>query len=264
MRAALEKGGYAVAVYRMSGDTTLTDSGYTSPRTDLQTLTYLAREPKGEAKGAATILVSDGLYNEGSNPALNPPKLPTYTLGIGDTIRRPDTRIAAIKVNKLVSAGANYVARVEVQAQGIEPQRLQLVIEQDGQNVGSRLLTLGGTGQRARVDFTLPAGDVGTRTLTTKLQPTASEKVITNNTAKAYVEVARLAKRILLAAQAPHPDIKAIRAALEPIDQVDVVPYYLGISPEPKGRFDVLILHGLPSTQALPMSLQQAALRLPV
>jgi hypothetical protein len=264
LKAGLEKGGYAVAVYRMNGDTTLTDSGFTTARSDLQTLLYLAREPRGEAKVAATVLVSDGLYNEGSNPTLVPPRIPTYTIGVGDTVRRPDTRIAAFKVNKLVAAGANYTARVEVQAQGIESQRLNLVIEQDGQTVGSRLLTLGGKAMRARVDFTIPAGDVGTRSLRVKLQPAQGEKLLTNNTATAFVEVARLAKRVLLAAAAPHPDVKAIRASLEGVDQLEVVPYIIGISPMPQGRFDVMILHGLPSRQAMPTTLLQMAERLPV
>ena len=265
MKAGLEQGGYAVSVSRLGGDTSLQNLRLTEPNTDLQTLTYLAREPRGEGKVTATVLVSDGLYNEGSNPTMVPPRLPTYTLGLGDTLHRPDTRIASLKVNRLVAAGANYTARVEVQAQGIAPQRLNLVLEQDGQAVGSRLLTLGGTARRARAEFTVPAGAPGTRSLKVRLQPAQNERIVTNNTATAFVEVARLAKRVLLAAAAPHPDIKAIRSALEPLDQLEVVPYYAGISPEPKGRFDVVILHGLPSrTHTIPPAIEQAAARLPV
>lgn len=265
MKAALEQGGYRVAVSRIGGDTTLADLRFDQTRSDLQTLAYLAREPRGEAKVAATVLVSDGLFNEGSNPILSPPRMPTYTLGVGDTVRRPDTRIAALKVNRVVAAEANYTARVEVAAQGIESQRLNLVLEQDGQPVGSRLLALGGTARRALVDFTLPAGAVGTRSLRVKLQPAPGEKITGNNTAAAFVEVARLAKRVLLAAGAPHPDLKAIRAALEPIDQLELVPYTVGISPPSAGRFDVVILHGLPARgRVLPPVVEQAAARLPV
>ncbi len=264
LRQGLEAGGYRVAFTTLAGDTTADSLRLQAPRTDLQTLGYLAREPRGEGTLAATVLVTDGLFNEGTNPTLTPARLPVYTLGIGDTVRRPDARIAALRVNKLVAAGANYTARVEVQAQGLPTQRLSLVIEQDGQAVGTRLLTLGGSARRARVDFTLPAGLPGTRSLRVRLQPARGEQNLANNTATAYVEVARLAKRVLLAAAAPHPDLKAIRAALEPLEQLEVVLYIPGQTPEPQGRYDVAVLHGLPQQgRALPSVLAELTGRQP-
>jgi len=264
LKATLETGGYSVAVYRAGGDTALDNKVCAAPRSDLQTLLYLARQARGNAQLTATVLVSDGLFNEGTNPALLPPRIPTYTIGVGDTTRRPDARIAAFRVNKLVAAGANYIATAEVQAQGLSLQRLSLSIEQDGITVASRLLSLGGASRRARVQFVLPAGAEGTRTLKVSLQPAKTERQLRNNTTLAYVQVARLAKRVLLAAAAPHPDIKALVAALQPLDQLEVVPFINGISAPVQGRFDVVICHGLPSREAvLPPALEQLTRRVP-
>ncbi len=66
----------------------------------------------------AVVLASDGVYNEGSNPAYTDVKLnaPVYTIALGDTTPKKDLVLKRVFHNKIVYLGDQFTLQVDVAA----------------------------------------------------------------------------------------------------------------------------------------------------
>ena len=80
-----------------------------------------------------------------------------------------------------------------------------------------------------------------------RVQGLDGEFTLVNNTKHAYLEVVEGKLKVLIAAAAPHPDIKAFRALLETEDNMEVTVYIPGIEAFRPQEYAVAILHQLPS-----------------
>ena len=66
----------------------------------------------------AAVLISDGIYNAGSDPvsSLIDLRQPVYTIGVGDTTRYSDFKIASVQHNSISYLGNDFIVRAEIQA----------------------------------------------------------------------------------------------------------------------------------------------------
>jgi hypothetical protein len=101
--------------------------------------------------------------------------------------------------------------------------------------------------QPTRVEFILTAVSPGKKHYEIVAQPQAGEYTTLNNTKHAYLDIIKGKLSVLIAAAAPHPDIKALRAAIETNDNFETVLYIPGVFPLKQDRYDVAVLHQIPS-----------------
>lgn len=207
---ALEDKGYEIQIRGLEGDDVTAQSQTSDIHSALRSITA-----DYEGKNlAGIVLVSDGVYNSGPSPLYTTLRIPVYTIGVGDTTQRVDLALKNVAFNKIAYQGNRFPVRAEVLVKGLANQDVRVsvlmggkVIAQQNKNSGTRALI--------DFDFLVDANEKGIQRLDVAIDPVKQESNQKNNRTAIYVEVVEGKKKILVVAPGPHPDIKALRAAIE-------------------------------------------------
>ena len=187
---------------------------YHASTSDLQgALRDITNRYEGQKLGGV-LMVSDGIYNSGLSPLYTSYNFPVYTLGLGDTSQRVDITIKNILYNKIAYQGNRFPIRVEVLANGITDQNLTVTLSHKGIRIDSQLKPIV-DGQLLTFDFQPQANEQGFQKYDVQVEVKQNEVNTRNNRASVFIEVVEGKKKILLIASSPHPDIKALRTAIE-------------------------------------------------
>lgn len=205
---------------------------------------------------AAVVLASDGLYNRGSNPTPIAERLgiPVYTLALGDTTPQHDATIADLRTNRIAMLGTPFPVELTVNATRLAGcQSILTISNADGQTVYSHTLSYTDNDYSTRLSFTLPADKAGLQRFAATLSPAAGETITSNNTATFYVDIIDAYRKVAIIAHVPHPDISAIKRAIESNPNYEVALFFAndienGKSPFHPTDYQMAILHNLPST----------------
>src|SRR5690606_25029569 len=100
-----------------------------------------------------------------------------------------------------------------------------------------------GNASLVEAEFTIVSSKPGLRHYVVEVEPLEQEFTDENNRARAYVEVMDAREKILLAAAAPHPDIKALKSAIEQKDNYELSLYIPGMNTLKEDKYDLVILH---------------------
>ncbi len=204
----------------------------------------------------AVVLISDGLHNTGLNPLYSTYGVQIHTVGIGDTTERADTRVVNLNYNKVVAQGNRFPVVVEIAHEGFSGQSAQLSIIHNGRVLDQKPVQFSGTSGLLEVEFLPEATNMGLQRYEVVLSPQEGEFNTVNNKSFAYVEVVEGAQKVLIVASAPHPDIKAMRSAIELGTRFELDLYIPGIHPEPsEQKYDLVILYQIPDLNGTTQSL---------
>ncbi|MCU0420275.1 MAG: hypothetical protein MUC38_11545 [Cyclobacteriaceae bacterium] len=193
----------------------------TAMRTQLQ---------KYEGKNlAGLVLLSDGLYNEGTSPLYLPLRQPVYTVGVGDTTARTDVAIQSLVYNKIAYQGNRFPLRAEVRVTGRVEADITVTLSRDGKQLARQTQPVNGQSLLV-MDFQVNAETTGLQRLEVSATVLPTERNTRNNRASAFVEVVAGKRQILLVAPAPHPDIKALRSVVDQNPNYELIVHIPGIS----------------------------------
>lgn len=207
---ALEDKGYEVQIRGLEGDDLTTSSQTSDIHSALRSITA-----DYEGKNlAGIVLVSDGVYNSGPSPLYTTLRIPVYTIGVGDTTQRVDLALKNIAFNKIAYQGNRFPVRAEVLVKGLTNQDVRVSVAMGGKVITSQNKNSGTRGL-LDFDFIIDANEKGIQRLDVAIEPIKQETNQKNNRTAIYVEVVEGKKKILVVAPGPHPDIKALRAAIE-------------------------------------------------
>jgi hypothetical protein len=191
------------------------------------------------------ILATDGIYNKGINPLYQAFTAPVYTIGLGDTTVQRDVKIKNILYNKISYKGNDFPIHADIAAQGTNGEVVTVSLKNKGVVLSSQKITLRDKSLQ-RVSFQTAAKEKGLLHLTVEVSTISGEKNTANNKAHAYIEVIDNKQKVLICAAAPHPDIKALRSALDKKENIQTFLCIPGIQPLVKESFDLIIFHQLP------------------
>jgi len=201
----------------------------------------------------ATVLVSDGIHNYGSSPQFLTLNYPVFSLALGDTIPEQDLSIKRLNYNKIAYQGNRFPLEVDLYNNGYVGEEVFVDVLRNEQVVESKSVTIRGDQEINTVSFLLDAETLGIESYRVSVRPKANESSVSNNSRTAFIEVVDSEQRILIAAAAPHPDIKALRAVIESKEGVEVDVFIEGIAQEtPEGPYDLIVLHQLPQITDMP------------
>ncbi|TAH00571.1 MAG: hypothetical protein EAZ15_08795 [Sphingobacteriales bacterium] len=239
---------YDVQVYNF-GDNVSSgfDFKYPAKQTDFSTLfKTLKTDFEGKNVGAI-IIASDGIINRGTNPNNEDLKAPIYTIALGDTVAKKDLLIANIQNNTLVYLGNQHQIVVNVAAKQAKGNQSVLnVISSDGQKYSSTI-SINQTNFFKRYTFNINTSKKGIQKLTVSLKSIANETTLTNNTQTVFIDVIDEKQNILIYANAPHPDIMALKQAVESKKSYSVSTKFAGDKLDDVVKYDLIILHQIPS-----------------
>lgn len=197
----------------------------------------------------AVVMLTDGIYNIGSNPyyAAQKASFPVYTVGLGSDEQATDLFIADIVHNKEVLKGNRAPVEVKVQAGKLSGKTAKLTVSDDHGEVFSKTLQISGNQYFETVSFLVDAEKPGLKRFKVDLDELDGEITHKNNHAQFFIRVIESKDKIAVVYDAPHPDVAAIRSALELSDNYDVTVASVEEFKANPADFGLIVLHQLPS-----------------
>jgi hypothetical protein len=201
----------------------------------------------------AVIIASDGIYNQGINPVYSAAKstYSIYSVALGDTTIPKDLKFGSVYYNKITYLNDQFAVRADVEATFLSGKNAVLTVT-ELDNGGAKLLSkkdfiIGSENFTGSYDFIIPAGKAGISHYQLSLTNLDGEVTYKNNVKDIFVEVLDGRQKILLVANSPHPDIAALKQAIESNKnyQLDIV--YAADFATKLNDYNLVILHQLPS-----------------
>lgn len=201
----------------------------------------------------AVILSTDGIYNEGANPlyAKSEFKAPLFTIALGDTVQKKDLTIQNIFHNKIAYLGDKFTIQVDISAFNCSASNTRLTLEQVGGQISRQLyeenINISGPDFFTTRSIVVDANTTGVVKYRLRLSPVKDEVILINNSRDFFVEILDARQKILLYANAPHPDISGLKQIITENKNYDVTIGFAGESNVNFSDYSMVIFHNLPS-----------------
>ncbi len=167
----------------------------------------------------AVILLSDGIVNQGVNPELNIENypFPIYSVTLGDTVSYPSMTIRDVRYNKTVPANMLFPLRVTANATNNKGKDMNVIVKMDGNEVENVTVTVTSDRFSKTFDFNIDSGDSGVKNIEIFLVSAVEKHGRASQlpARRIFVTVTDKKHRVICVAKAPHPDIAAIKSALD-------------------------------------------------
>ncbi len=203
----------------------------------------------------AIILATDGIYNKGNNPLYSELKTttPIYTIGLGDTSTQKDIKINKVYYNRIAYLGDKLSIGYDIVAENLQGKSSILNATHIGKGSdGSKLLkteslSINSNSFRYSSDLIVDSDKPGVQHYRISISKIEGEITTENNVQDIFIEVLDGRQKILLLANAPDPDLSALKMALEKNKNYQVEIEFANQFSKPLGGYNLVILHQLPS-----------------
>ena len=257
MSTILLKAGYASELRDLQTSVTLDSLDFDNNSTNLDnTLRTIASDYEGRNL-ASVVLLSDGIYNQGISPTYQPYNFRVNAVGLGDTVPKQDLSVRNLFYNKIAYQGNKFPVVAEILNTGFAGETLNVSISRRGKTLATQEINPKNERDVTSVEFLLEADQEGMQHYVVTVDEQDEEFTTQNNQAHAYIEVVEGKENILIIAQSPHPDIKALRSAIESNKNYELTSVVLSTDEVnakelKEKKFDLVILHQLPGRNELP------------
>lgn len=242
---------YKVETYHFGGKTA--DSlkfDYNLKQTDISDLIENVEQKYYGRNLGGVILASDGIINKGVNPEYSAKNLENtiiYAIAMGDTAIRKDLIVKSVHNNDIAYKGNEFPVEINLKADYLSGERALVSIWKNDKKIKEKNIEISSQKFTQSIDFLLPANSGGKQRYTVKVTELKNELTYLNNVKDFYINVIENKQDILILADAPHPDIAAIRQV---INQNKNYSSKVVLTQDFKEKFDkysLVILHGLPN-----------------
>lgn len=196
------------------------------------------------------ILASDGIINKGLNPEFAVKKLKNtlvYTIALGDTTVRKDLIVNTVHHNKMAYKGNDFPIEINLKANHLQNKEVAVSVWKKGKKLQEKTINFKTNNASENVNFILPAKNSGKQKYTVKVSEIEGELTHINNSKDFYIQIIENKQDILILANAPHPDIAALKSVL-----VKNKNYHISVKlatefKEKTNKYSLVILLGLPN-----------------
>lgn len=224
------------------------DREFDAPYTDMGTmLEYISNSYENNNVGAVFV-ASDGIVNKGVNPyyiSKNMP-FPIHSIAMGDTTQKKEIRIASLRHNDIAYSGNKFPIEVSIKADNASGATSELQVLRNGKVIEEKTLTIKGKQWHSEETFHFEAEEEGMQEYIIRVSALEDEENTTNNRKIAYINVLKNKQRVLILGKRPHPDIAAVRRAIESNPNYETDVEILGDFDGKAHAYNLVIMHGLP------------------
>lgn len=219
--------------------------------TDISNLFTTINDQYSHRNVGALIIASDGIFNRGTNPLYSSEKFnfPVYSIALGDTNLQKDVILTRVNYNRIAYLGNEFPVEVIVTANKCFGQNVQLMISKDNVTLYKKPISISSDKYFETINLNLNAAEPGIQRYRIKLTPVENEISVANNQQDIFIDVLEGKQKILLLAEAPDPDITAIKQAIKANKNYELDDFIIGDFDRSVLEYNLVILHGLPSTQ---------------
>ncbi|MBP7497983.1 MAG: hypothetical protein KA792_10005, partial [Bacteroidales bacterium] len=226
-----------------------TDKLYKDQQTDLSELFNELKNIYSNVNVGAMVLVSDGIFNSGLDPlyAAKNISFPIYSVALGDTGIQKDIILKNVRHNNVAYIGNNFPVEIIVNAYKAAGNTVKLTINDKDKVIYEKTLTINNNNFSRTIPIYMEAKTTGIQHY--KIAVTALKDEITeaNNVKDIFVEIKSEKQKVLILAEAPHPDLSALKNAIETNYNYEVSSFVINDFNLNINSFNVIILHQLPS-----------------
>ena len=197
----------------------------------------------------AVVMLTDGIFNTGASPYYKAEKVgcPVYAVGLGSSELATDLFLSDILHNRQALKGNFFPVEIKVAANKLSGKQAELTVTEEGTEIYRKQLTLSGNRYFETVKFSVEAKSKGVHHYKVDLTELDGEVTHKNNHSAFYVEVVESRDKVAIVYNSPHPDVAALREALEGTDNYDVEVFPVSDFRGNPSDYSLVILHQLPS-----------------
>ena len=201
----------------------------------------------------AIVLLSDGNQTIGNDYQYTSLKDPVFPIVIGDTTEYQDVKIAQINVNRYSFINNQFPIESILQYEGTQTIKLRYSLENNGKIIFSKRINFSEKNNSHILKTFIKATKEGTNFFTSKIEYLENEKNIVNNSKNFSVEVIDKQSEVLLISSFYHPDLGALKKAIESDKQrkvtikivdnknIQLNEYQLVVMYQPNNKFNNII-----------------------
>jgi len=198
---------------------------------------------------AGVYLFSDGIISEGISPTYKTYPFPVHTVGLGNPTPQNDVSVQQLFYNKSVLKDNVFSLNAQISQHGFQNASASVQVWQGKTLLQEKTLALN---QKLNpVSFEIEAKELGFKRFTVLVKPFKNEFTEKNNARDALVEVIEAKEKILILAVAPHPDVNAIKKALEQSKNRAVEICFASYQSPKKLNYDAAVLYQIPNYQRI-------------
>ncbi|HEY4798062.1 MAG TPA: hypothetical protein VII99_03195 [Bacteroidia bacterium] len=223
--------------------------GFKEKQTDIASLFDEIETRFSNRNVGAVIIATDGLYNKGRNPLYSSSKnnFPVYTIALGDTTVRKDLILSKVLTNRIAYLGNKFPVEIQVSARQLMGKTSSCTILKGKDVLFSQQVNISGNNFSLSIPVQLEAKESGLQHYTVRLSEIEGEASFTNNITDFFIDVLDGRQKILILAEAPHPDVAAIKNAIENNENYEVNSFLASDFNGSLAGYNLVILHQLPS-----------------
>jgi len=197
----------------------------------------------------SVILATDGLFNKGANPVYTSDKIkvPVYTVALGDTTVKKDIILTKVNSNRLAYLGNQFQIEVVVNAKQLKGKSTTLTVSKGDAALFTQTVNFNSDAYITTIPVLLDAKQVGLQHYKVELSSLPEEMSTANNKRDVFIDVLDARQKILILADAPHPDIAAIKQSIEANQNYEVESYTIDNFDKPLKKYNLVILFELPN-----------------
>ncbi len=163
------------------------------------------------------FLLTDGIYNQGSNPVYivkNHKHIPVHTVLLGDTTIYPDVFIEEILYNKTAWLDTEVPVKIKVNSRNLHGETFEVLLKSAEGKIFFRKKLRASEGIQT-LEYNLPVLSEGFHHYIVEIPVLPKEKNRINNLQHIYIKVIKNKLKILLFAGQPHPDVGTFHRAFK-------------------------------------------------
>ena len=251
---------FSTAITSFNTDT-LDSLKFTGDATNLTEAVRKISEQYVDKNLKALVLISDGIFNSGENPAriVEDLGIPVFPISVGEPTEQKDLVVSHVLTNQVTYVKNRVPVDVTIFARGFDQQKIKINLFEGKKLVDSKLVRVGNPPEsKVRLYFT-PEKE-GLRKYIVQVPVFRDELTPLNNSKSFYVKVLKSKTKILYLAGSPDPDFEFIRRALKDDPNVEINEfiakkttgfYRSKIFPAPDSlkKYDLFILQNFPPRQ---------------
>ncbi|MCD4791148.1 MAG: hypothetical protein K8R37_14225 [Bacteroidales bacterium] len=199
----------------------------------------------------ALVLSSDGIFNRGINPLYSSANynFPVYTIALGDTNIQKDVILNKVNYNRIAYRGNEFPIEVIVNGNKCNGLTTKLTISKNGKTLYSKNITFHSGNHFETIQLHLEAKETGLQRYRVRLSALPDEITLSNNVQDIFIDVLEGRQKILILANSPHPDISALKQAIQSNRNYEVDDLMINEFNKQISAYNLVILHGLPSAK---------------
>jgi len=169
------------------------------------------------------ILLSDGNQTIGKDYEFIKMNIPIYSIIVGDTLTYNDVRIDKINTNRYSFVNNKFPVESLLQYNGEESVKLKYTIENTGKIIYSKIINLNKEDNSRLLKIEITSKKEGLNYYKATIENLDNEKNTSNNTKEFSIEVINKQSKILIVSPFNHPDLGALKKAIESDKQRKVI-----------------------------------------